>query len=100
MEYRGQSFSDKYYFITSMPTYPGVSGSPLIRKDEANFQIIGLHAKKIMAFGGNFHAALKLRDEIFEEITSKFKSTLALDSYNCGKFGITQIKSAAIWGNS
>ena len=52
-----------------------------------------------MAFGGNFHAALKLRDEIFEEINGKFKSTLALDSYNCGKFGITQNKSAAIWGN-
>ena len=86
VEYKGQSFSDKYYFITSMPTDKGVSGSPLIRKDEANFQIIGLHAKKIMAFGGNFHAVLKLRDEIFEEITEKFKSTLALDSYECGKF--------------
>ena len=100
VEYKGQSFSDKYYFITSMPTSPGVSGSPLIRKDEANFQIIGLHAKKIMAFGGSFHAVLKLRDEIFEEIKGKFKSTLALDSYECGKFGITQIKSAGIWGNS
>ena len=100
VEYRGQSFSDKYYFITSMPTDKGVSGSPLIRKDESNFQIIGLHARKIKAFGGNLHAALKLRDEIFEEINGKFKSTLALDSYNCGKFGITQKKSAAIWGNS
>ena len=86
MEYKGQSFSDKYYFITSMPTDKGVSGSPLIRKDESNFQIIGLHARKIKAFGGNLHAALKLRDEIFEEIKGKFKSTLALDYYNCGKF--------------
>ena len=84
MEYRGQSFSDKYYFITSMPTDKGVAGSPLIRKDDANFQIIGLHAKKIRAFGGRFHAVLKLRDEMFEEIKDKFQSTLY--SYNCCKF--------------
>ena len=76
VEYRGQSFSDKYYFITSMPTSPGVSGSPLIRKDDPNFQIIGLHAKKLRAFAGNFHAALKLREEMFEEIKDKFQSTI------------------------
>ena len=84
MEYRGESFSDKYYFITSMPTDNGVSGSPLIRKDEPNFQIIGLHAKKIRAFAGNFKAALKLRDEMFEQIEDKFQSTLHF--YNCSKF--------------
>ena len=84
MEYRGESFSDKYYFITSMPTNSGVSGSALTRKDDPNFQIIGLHAKKIRVFAGNFNAVLKLRDEMFEQIEDKFQSTLHL--YNCSKF--------------
>ena len=85
VEYRGQVFSDKYYFISTMPTEKGVSGSPLIRKGDKNAQVIGLHAKKIKGFERN-NAAIKLREEMFEEITSNFKT--ALHSYNCCKFGV------------
>ena len=85
VEYRGQVFSDKYYFISTMPTEKGVSGSPLILKDDKNAQVIGLHAKKIYGFVRNI-AAIKLREEMFEEITNNFKKTL--HSYNCSKFGV------------
>ena len=85
VEYRGQVFSDKYYFISTMPTEKGVSGSPLILKDDKNAQVIGLHAKKIYGFVRNI-AAIKLREEMFEEITSNFKKTLHF--YDCGKFGV------------
>ena len=83
IEYSGQVFSDKYYFITKMPTKIGVSGSPLIMKDDKNAQIIGLHAISIKDFVDN-HAAIKLREEIFEEISSNLKTTF--HSYDCSKF--------------
>ncbi len=67
-EYRGQVFSDEYYFISSMQTEIGVSGAPLILKGDKNLQIIGLHAIKTK----DFVAAIKLRMEIFEEIENNF----------------------------
>ena len=96
IEYRGQVFSDKYYFISSMPTEKGVSGAPLIMKDDKNAQVIGLHAKKIKGFEGK-NAAIKLREEMFEEITNNFKTTL--HSYDCGKFGITKKRNAKTKGD-
>ena len=95
IEYRGQVFSDKYYFISSMPTENGVSGAPLIMKDDKNAQVIGLHAKKIKGFLRN-NAAIKLREEMFEEITNNFKTTL--HSYDCSKFGITKNRNAKTKG--
>ena len=68
-----------------MPTEVGVAGAPLIMKDNKNAQVIGLHAKKIYGFVRNI-AAIKLREEMFEEITSNFKKTLHF--YDCGKFGV------------
>ena len=91
VEYRGQVFSDKYYFISTMPTEKGVSGSPLILKDDKNAQVIGLQAISINDFVDN-HAAIKLREEMFEEITNNLKTTF--HSYNCGKFGITKDRNA------
>ena len=70
-----------------MPTKIGVSGSPLIMKDDKNAQVIGLHAMSINEFKDN-RAAIKLREEIFEEIGNNFKTTL--HSYDCSKFGITK----------
>ena len=85
VEYGGQVFLDKYYFINKMRTKIGVSGSPLIMKDDKNAQVIGLHAKSINDFVDN-RAAIKLREEMFEEITNNFKTTL--HSYDCSKFGV------------
>ena len=84
VEYRGQALSDKYYFITNMPADKGVSGGPLIMEKDQNLQIIGLHAKKLSAYLGNFHGVLKLREEMFEEIKDKLVSTL--HSYDYSKF--------------
>jgi hypothetical protein len=72
VEYRAQIFSDKYYFISRMPTEKGISGAPLIVKDDKNLQIVGLHGKKITGFVGN-NAAIKLRREMFEELRKSFK---------------------------
>ena len=61
--------SDKYYFISRMQTERGVSGAPLIMKDDKNLQIIGLHTMKI----NGLVAEIKLRREMFEEIRNNFK---------------------------
>ena len=55
-------------------------------KDDKNAQVIGLHAMSISDFVDN-RAAIKLREEMLEEIRNNFKTTL--HSYDCGKFGIT-----------
>jgi hypothetical protein len=86
VEYRGQIFADKYYFISSMPTEKGVSGAPLIMKDDQNLLIIGLHARKITEFLEK-KAEIKLRREMLEEIRNNFKQIV--HCYDYGKFGIT-----------
>ena len=95
VEFGGQIFSDKYYFITKMRTKVGVSGGPLIMKGDKNEQVIGLHAMSLNEFVDN-RAAIKLREEMFEEITNNFKTTL--HSYDCGKLGITKHIYAKIKG--
>ena len=49
-----------------MPIEKGVNGAPLVLKNGQNFQVIGLHAEKIRGLTGNFSAALKLNEKIFE----------------------------------
>ncbi len=52
-----------------MQTERGVSGAPLIMKDDKNVQIIGIHAMKRNGLVGE----IKLRMEMFEEIKNNFK---------------------------
>jgi len=74
---------DKYYFIFEIPVTKGVSGSPVFRGDDKDFKIVGVHSKNIEKLISSFHASLKLRTEIFEDIQKNL--TQLCYSWNCSK---------------
>ena len=63
---------DKYYFVFNMPVTKGVSGSPVICKDDEEFKIVGLHAKNMERLIKTYHASLKLRVEIIDDVKENF----------------------------
>jgi V8-like Glu-specific endopeptidase len=74
---------DKYFFVFDMPVTKGVSGSPVFRGDDEDFKIVSAHTKNIDKLITSFHASLKLRTEIFENM--KENITQLCYSWDCSK---------------
>ena len=84
IEYNGEIFVDKYYFVLEMPVKSGTSGSPLFKSDDEDYKIIGIHAKDIEGLITSFYASLKLRREILIYMQENF--TQLYYEWNCGKY--------------
>ena len=79
-----------------MPVISETSGSPLLKSDDEDYKIIGIHAKDIerVIKSRSVCATLKLRSEIFEYMKKNF--TQLCYYYNCCKYQIMKMANAEL----